>query len=370
MVGQMPVGWVEKVMAGIGGGAGNGTAGLIAKGAEKMMVMAKVKVAAVVAVGLLGVGLWAGAAGSGTQPASRSVAAAQTSPAAAQEQREVVNSLIKRLRILQNIEVEYQETCSWYPPPTPVVLANGERVKFKDGTQKWNSTFRYLEGKAFYDCRLSDASIEEARRKGEPAVPRGMYAFTGDVAEQFNSQLTSAGTQPSGAGLIGNSIRLPQSIAKIDVGLGLRLSQENRWMSEDRLRAAEVGQDAQGRPTASLRDEGGAIHTWTLDPVRQYAIVACSVRTKNGELREEMECGDFEEIGGVSLPRSVTCRNIRERLPPRISVEDRTEIIRYVLNSPTNTAESYHIVWPNGSEVYDERTETTHHVGSGNGQIP
>ena len=39
-------GLVEKVMAGIGGGVGNGTAGLIAKGAMKMMVMAKVKVAA------------------------------------------------------------------------------------------------------------------------------------------------------------------------------------------------------------------------------------------------------------------------------------------------------------------------------------
>ncbi len=39
-------GLVEKVMAGIGGGISNGTAGLIAKGAEKMMVMAKVKAAA------------------------------------------------------------------------------------------------------------------------------------------------------------------------------------------------------------------------------------------------------------------------------------------------------------------------------------
>ena len=46
-------GLVEKVMAGIGGGgAGSGTAGLIAKGAEKMMVWAKVKVAAVVLGGL------------------------------------------------------------------------------------------------------------------------------------------------------------------------------------------------------------------------------------------------------------------------------------------------------------------------------
>ncbi len=41
-------GLVEKVMAGIGGGGGNGTAGMIAQGAAKMMVLAKVKVAAVV----------------------------------------------------------------------------------------------------------------------------------------------------------------------------------------------------------------------------------------------------------------------------------------------------------------------------------
>ncbi len=46
-------GLVEKVMAGIGGGGGNGTAGLIAKGAEKMMVWAKVKVAAVMGTALL-----------------------------------------------------------------------------------------------------------------------------------------------------------------------------------------------------------------------------------------------------------------------------------------------------------------------------
>ena len=45
-------GLVEKVMAGIGDGGGNGTAELIAKGAMKMMVMAKVKVVAVAAIGL------------------------------------------------------------------------------------------------------------------------------------------------------------------------------------------------------------------------------------------------------------------------------------------------------------------------------
>ena len=52
-------GLVEKVMAGIGGGGGNGTAGLISKGAEKMMVWAKVKVAAVVivAVAIVGAGV-------------------------------------------------------------------------------------------------------------------------------------------------------------------------------------------------------------------------------------------------------------------------------------------------------------------------
>ena len=57
-------GLAEKVMAGIGGGAGNGTAGLIAKGAEKMMVWAKVKVAALV-VGVVLAG--AGAVGIGAQ---------------------------------------------------------------------------------------------------------------------------------------------------------------------------------------------------------------------------------------------------------------------------------------------------------------
>ena len=59
-------GLVERVMAGIGGGVGNGTAGLIAKGAEKMMVWAKVKVAAVVVGvalgGVISVGLLAQAA--------------------------------------------------------------------------------------------------------------------------------------------------------------------------------------------------------------------------------------------------------------------------------------------------------------------
>ncbi len=52
-----PVGLVEKVMAGIGGGITNGTAGLIAKGAMKMMVMAKVKVVAACAAGVLVAGV-------------------------------------------------------------------------------------------------------------------------------------------------------------------------------------------------------------------------------------------------------------------------------------------------------------------------
>ena len=76
-------GLVEKVMAGIGGGGGNGTAGLIAKGAEKMMVMAKVKVAAVVSLGLLFVGgIIAAAAMAGNGPATQ---AAATQPAAMHE---------------------------------------------------------------------------------------------------------------------------------------------------------------------------------------------------------------------------------------------------------------------------------------------
>ena len=63
-------GLVEKVMAGIGGGGGNGTAGLIAKGAEKMMVWAKVKVAAVmIGAVLVTGGVTAVAAGTTPVPA-------------------------------------------------------------------------------------------------------------------------------------------------------------------------------------------------------------------------------------------------------------------------------------------------------------
>ena len=70
-------GLVEKVMAGIGGGGGNGTAGMIAQGAAKMMVLAKVKVAAVVmgivtaGAAVVGVGIQSLAHGQGLMQASR-----------------------------------------------------------------------------------------------------------------------------------------------------------------------------------------------------------------------------------------------------------------------------------------------------------
>ena len=52
VVGQMPEGLAEKIVSAVGSGGGNTVAAAIAKGAEKMMVWAKVKVAAVAVGGL------------------------------------------------------------------------------------------------------------------------------------------------------------------------------------------------------------------------------------------------------------------------------------------------------------------------------
>ncbi|GEM_PF-3221927 len=49
VVGQMPEGLAEKIVSAVGSGGGNTVAAAIAKGAEKMMVWAKVKVVAVIA---------------------------------------------------------------------------------------------------------------------------------------------------------------------------------------------------------------------------------------------------------------------------------------------------------------------------------
>ena len=98
-------GLLEKVMAGIGGGGGNGTAGMIAKGAEKMMVWAKVKVAA----GILGVsvivGVGAAVAGSSKVPG------ATTAPGAAvAAQVEPTTAPVRRAAPSDTISVELGKT--------------------------------------------------------------------------------------------------------------------------------------------------------------------------------------------------------------------------------------------------------------------
>ena len=110
-------GLVEKVMAGIGGGGGNGTAGLIAKGAEKMMVWAKVKVVAAVIVLMVaaGVGVGIAAGQSKARPAPAVAKAAklpvevspQTRQLAAKIADEIEANMAKTTRIGYTFRIDY-----------------------------------------------------------------------------------------------------------------------------------------------------------------------------------------------------------------------------------------------------------------------
>ena len=188
VVGKMPEGLLQKVMAGIGGGgAGNGTAEVIAKGALKMMVLAKVKVAAaVVGVVLAGVavaGLFAQSSApkdgiAATPPATQvTVAAEPVSIKGAEQIQFLVDGMNANLALLDSYRAEVSATVNMESTPgTPHIDITKKSVWLQKGDRYRQDT--NMEQRV-------DGKLPPIQKDGILPQRYSERAFSGDVTLEY-----------------------------------------------------------------------------------------------------------------------------------------------------------------------------------------
>lgn len=351
-----------------------------------MMTVAKAKVAVVVVAGVLaGIGgvVAIEARGEGATPPVVAATRPGSAPGPTDHPADdaaIREAVIERWQSLQSITAQYDSVCTWYPPEKSLPLPNGGMLEVKDGmirlpggewikpisgTRASRNAFRYLEERAYYDSVLTEATVQDLKRQSEPYVVRDAYAFSAERAEQ----LTEHGVGGPPAGMIGDSIMLPEALTAIDVALGLRLLDENRWMDLDRLKEAVIGRDGLGRPTVTFRGDHSWVHTWVLDQEHQNAIVRYTVAS-TGVTVQEIECERFQEVSGVMLPYHITGRRFSKYAPAGIGEERKEDVTRYTVNDQANTPGSYLMVWPKGSTVLYSPLDVTLTVASGERTLP
>ncbi len=276
-----PAGLVEKVMAGIGSGAGNGTAGLIAKGAEKMMVMAKVKVTAVVcmaAIAVAGIAAAAGISVVATQPVPVQPSTGRDhllKQVTAAEQA-IVNLHLRHFQLSE--QLQDQKSGAWMDTPS---LLTGEV---------------WLDGLSDSRARISfDRWIAEWQDGAAPWYEQKTeYGFDGRTGREVQHSGGALGTAavPIKSCRITNARPTIFADTTVKHALGMPFSSNYARVGRDKLALSRVLQEVGQRNPSKLRmtnevldgqeviavrwtvgrnDEGEI--SWWLSPKQGYALL-------------------------------------------------------------------------------------------------
>jgi hypothetical protein len=281
---------------------------------------------------------------------------------------EVRSVLATRLQAIQNLTAGFTVDESYFPPPGYKEKIESANVPGKPQSYITNSprrmkcTYRYLNGRYWYEFELDDASAAklppiEARRR--------IDCFLIDGFERYRRQLNKQVPK----GLITDKQDPVQQI--IDLGLGVRAFGDQKWLTPDDFEGMMVIAVPGGAIELVWQDPSGAgarRHSWRVAPSHGYALTKYLVTfVGSSEKIFELTCSELRNEAGVLLPYRMEAdwfgpidKSGRQAVTKR-SILD---IARYELNSPANTVDSFHITWPLGTEVFDERFNKTIRIKS------
>jgi hypothetical protein len=170
------------------------------------------------------------------------------------------------------------------------------------------------------------------------------------------------------SGSIQDSKRLPRyRESVIDFALGLRDFNDKNWPDiSTRLKSAIISVDLKGIVTSTVTEDNGQVHIRTYDSRNHFALLNYSAFFPSGQKYIEYSNSNFSQIGGLELPASIVERDTYwESGQEHVSRTVVLSNIKYVLNDPKNTTDSYYMMWKKGSIVADLRIGRNLSVKSG-----
>lgn len=283
------------------------------------------------------------------------------------EESAVLEAIIARQEGIQNIEVSYQRDETFSPPDvlkakTARLTSRRPRRRAESGAQpegsilvtgsrSWECLFRHLDGKAYFEQRRADAVPPS-----QPAVRYSIQSYLGDRSESASRQTNQA----FDSGAISNERPLPDD-AIVDVALGLRSHTENKWLPPDAWRTFEVERGQDGairlkRPGSTAGFTDYRTDVWTFDSNLGYALVRYEVLF-GGKPGVEVQNSDFRRVGSVLLPHRIEWRMLFTDGAEVTETATKTvEVSEYRLDRLKDDSYTFLITWPDGTLVYDMRT--------------
>ena len=269
-------------------------------------------------------------------------------------------AIVARLNGLQNLVVQYKLHENDTPPVSaiPSLAAmnaarggNGMVMRIHSGPQDSVCTFRYLEGRYWFESRLTEESMKSTQIS---SFQKEIKCYNLEGFERYTLAI-----QPFKEMGMGTRCARPQDVQTypdqlIDIGLGVREWDASDWMKPEALKDMLVHFTDDGSAELQRLDpEKHRVHVWDFSPRDGYALTHYSMYY--GEtLGVELVGSDFRKVDGFMLPFHVDIRRLAEEDGHRIEVAQIVmDVTEYHLKPPENTAESFHITWPVNTAIVD-----------------
>jgi hypothetical protein len=249
--------------------------------------------------------------------------------------------ILGRLKELENISVRYRRGDRFYPRPDSLKvreLPGGGKIVPKTDPDDWVCEFQHFRGRAMYERQ----QLVAVRAGEEKQV---IWAVSDDRRESLVET-------DHISGVVQRERQLPP-LEYIDIALGLRAFGSDTWLTEERLKSAEI-EVHDGLVSLSWLDGVRFSHVYDFDPKQGYALVGYT-RSGRGHMLSRIENSDFRRVDGVFLPFNSHYTEYRsEGGQPTPSREVIMDMQDYSVGDERNTKDDFRIEWPLKSNV-------THH---------
>jgi hypothetical protein len=281
-------------------------------------------------------------------------------------------AIVARLNGLQNLVVQYKLHENDTPPLSAIPamaamnaagVGNGMVMRLHSGPQDSVCTFRYLDGRYWFETRLTEESMKSTLIS---SFQKEIKCYNLEGFERYTLAI-----QPFKEMGMGTRCARPQDVQAypdqlIDIGLGVREWDANDWMKPEALKDMIVHFTDDGSAELQRLDpEKHRAHVWDFSPRDGYALTHYSMYY--GEtLGVELVASDFRKVNGMALPFHIDIQQYAEegghRLQVRQNVMDVTE---YRLKPADNTPDSYQITWPVNTAISDRKSGKSMIIRSG-----
>lgn len=328
----------------IGHGFGGRIAYAILRLAGPLRAQSRLILASVVLLGMVGTG--------------RSLAA---------DDGEIVHmAMSSRLELLSNLSASY-DVVDTYGSPKVIVQEGpqkGSTTKSPGGVLRYSRKLMVLGGMSRYESTpLYDETIS---KEDQYETDAKVEIFNGGKLYRLRSSIDGQSPPKGEIQAEGKHARLPEP--DLELALGLRGMDAKERITPDVARKMTVRPLGQGLFAVELRVNEHTRDEWTVDGSLGYAPRSYR-RYFDDQAWRIVVAEDFQDIGGVYVPQSVTLTHmlLSASQPEKSAVGfvSKIKVRECKVGSPENTADQYVMAWPEKTRVADSIARVTLKVQDG-----